>query len=142
MTNKPGMLSLVIGVVVLLTAIATNFDKISDRLFPPKMIVGPPPPSVDGTWTWESSHDPAALENKLRLAHVDPAKLAANCTIAGDIHIWYQANTGNGQFTFREIPWRTEEHPMTNFFHADGRVIPIGWRTRTADRFAYFEVTH
>ena len=140
MTNKPTKLALIIGIVGLLTAFATNFDKIWDRVAAPKPALGPPPPEVSGTWTWDSSHDPQTLENILRLAHVDPTKLAANCTTSGDIHIWYQANTGNGNFIFREIPWRTEKHPTTNFFHADANIVPIGWRGRSGNYFAYFEV--
>ncbi|PYI94076.1 MAG: hypothetical protein DME97_04185 [Verrucomicrobia bacterium] len=145
MTSSKGKYGLALAIVGLLTAIVTNLDRAKElwqTIHPSPIVSGPPPPATNAVWTHDTSHDENQLVNILNLAKVDPLKVAANGTLSGDIHIWYQAGSGNGRFAYREIPWEGEKHPESNFFHDDGSIVSIGWRRAGARIYSYFEVLH
>ena len=143
MTSSRRNYALATAIVGLLTAAVTNLDRAKElwqTVFPKPIVAGPAPPATIEAWTHDASHNEGQLVNILNLAKVDPTKVAANCTIAGDIHIWYQAGSGNAKFAYREIPWLGERHPETNFFHDDGHIVSIGWRQPGGKIYSYFEV--
>jgi hypothetical protein len=128
---------LVLPIVTLLTAVVTNLDRAKELW---QVVFPPPPPQVSGTWVHKSSRNPQDLANTLNLSKVDPTKVAANCTIGGTYHIWYQSGTGSGKFIPRDVPWSNEANPTMNYFYNDGKIVPIGWPTNPTNKFAYFEV--
>src|SRR5439155_18136277 len=128
-----------LAIVGLLTAVITNLDRVKDLW---QTVHSPSPPPITGTWQHYASKNPHDLESLLNLSEVDPKKVAANCTLGGNIHIWYLPKTGNGHFVYREFPWTGDSTPLTvNYFYNDGKTIPIGWWRNPTTKFSYFEAT-
>jgi hypothetical protein len=100
-----------------------------------------PRPVTNDEWTHYSSKSASKVADFLNLASPDPKDVAANCTIAGDISVWYRGGNTGARYRPASLDWRPEDHPKVNFFYNDGTIVPIGWCTTRADNFAYFEVS-
>jgi hypothetical protein len=101
----------------------------------------PPPRPITQEWTHFTTHSTEDIVAVLNRVSPNPHDVVANCTLHGDLHIWYRGGGSGVRYQFASIAWRGEEHPTVNFFYNDGTIVPVGWFSEATGRFGYLEVS-